>query len=108
MPNVPFVQKLSNMDWLGVILNTAMYTIFVMVFTLAGVQWSWSDGRTITMFVVLGAILIAFVGTQHFAILTTKANRLFPGDFLRSKILVLLYVSQACAATTLFLPIYCK
>jgi MFS family permease len=108
MPHVPFMKKVADMDWVGVTLNAAMYTLFVMVFTLAGVQWAWGDGRTIAMFVVLGVILIAFVATQYFAHFTTKANRLFPGDFLRNKTLVLLYICQACAATTLFVPIYCK
>ncbi|PSN59368.1 putative efflux pump antibiotic resistance protein [Corynespora cassiicola Philippines] len=105
-PNVPFIQRLLSMDWLGMTLNAAMYTVFVMVFTMAGVEWTWNDARTISMLIVLGIILIAFVVTQSFALFTSTSNRLFPGDFLRDKTLVLLYISQACASTALFLPIY--
>ncbi|KAH7131823.1 major facilitator superfamily domain-containing protein [Dendryphion nanum] len=106
MPDVPFTEKLLNMDWVGITLNAALYTIFVMVFTLAGVQWAWSDGRIITLFVVLGVLLIAFIASQYFEILSSRANRIFPGDFLRNRTLILLYICQACAATTLFVPIY--
>jgi hypothetical protein len=60
------------------------------------------------MFRVLGVILIAFIASQYFAIFSTKANRLFPGDFLGNKTLVLLYICEACAAITPFVPIYCK
>ncbi|PVI02672.1 MFS general substrate transporter [Periconia macrospinosa] len=105
-PDVPFMQKLLKMDFIGITLNAAMYTLFVMAFTLAGVQWVWNDGRTITMLVIMAVVALAFVASQYFAFLTTTANRLFPGDFLRNKNLVLLYICQSCASTTLFVPIY--
>jgi hypothetical protein len=107
-PDVPFTKKLITMDWIGMVLNAALYTLFVMLFTFAGVQWAWDDHRTIVLFVMLAVVLLAFVTSQYFTVLTTKENRIFPGDFLRNKTLILLYISQACAATTLFVPIYCK
>ena len=96
------------MDWIGITLNAAMWTVFVMLFTFAGSQWAWDDHRTIVLFVMLGVILLAFIGTQYFTVLTTKETRIFPGEFLRNKTLILLYICQACAATTLFIPIYCE
>ena len=107
-PSVSFGEKLKHIDWVGVVLNAAVYSTFVMTFTFGGATWAWNDGRTIALFVVFGAVLMAFVVTQYFSFLTTPANRLFPGDFLRHRSLVLLYISQACAATSLFIPIYCK
>jgi hypothetical protein len=107
-PNVSFGEKLKHIDWVGVVLNAAVYCTFVMVFTFGGATWAWNDGRTIALFVVFGVVLMAFVVTQYFSFLTTPANRLFPGDFLRHRSLILLYISQACAATSLFIPIYCK
>ncbi|KAF2129723.1 MFS general substrate transporter [Dothidotthia symphoricarpi CBS 119687] len=105
-PDIPFAQKLKSIDWVGVVLNAAVYTIFVVIFTVAGVEWAWNDNRTIAMFVVFGAVFVAFIASQLFRIGTTKVNRLFPGDFLRNRTLVLLYICQACAATSLFVPIY--
>lgn len=105
-PNISFGEKLKHIDWVGVVLNAAVYCTFVMVFTFGGATWAWNDGRTIALFVVFGLILIAFVITQYFSFLTIPANRLFPGDFLRHRSLILLYICQACAATSLFIPIY--
>lgn len=107
-PNVPFTKKLVIMDWIGMVLNVALWTVFVMLFTFAGSQWAWNDHRTIVLFVMTGVILSLFVASQYFTVLTTKETRIFPGDFLRNRTLVLLYIAQACAATTLFVPIYCE
>ncbi|KAK0647240.1 Efflux pump patC [Lasiodiplodia hormozganensis] len=105
-PEKPFLKKLAHLDWLGIVLNAAVYTVFVTVFTFAGSEWAWNAGQTIALFVVLGVLIIAFVASQHFTILTDKERRLFPGDFLRNKNMILLYISQSCATTTLFIPIY--
>lgn len=103
-----FLHKIKHIDWLGVVLNAAVWTTFVVLFTMAGPIWAWDDGRTIAMFVAFGVILITFVATQYIAFSTTKTDRLFPGHFLRDKSLVLLYICQASAATILYIPIYCK
>jgi hypothetical protein len=107
-PDVPFARKLVRMDWVGMILNAALYTVFVMLFTFAGVQWAWDDPSTIVLFVMFGVILLLFVASQYFTVFTTKESRIFPADFLRNPTMVLLYIGQACAATTLFVPIYCE
>ncbi|OJD32061.1 efflux pump antibiotic resistance [Diplodia corticola] len=105
-PDKPFMKKLAHLDWLGIFLNAAVYTVFVTVFTFAGSEWAWDAGQTIALFVILGVLIISFVASQYFTILTDKERRLFPGDFLRNKNLILLYISQSCATTTLFIPIY--
>ncbi|OCK81863.1 MFS general substrate transporter [Lepidopterella palustris CBS 459.81] len=105
-PNKTFSEKVKHIDWLGVVLNAAVYVTFVMVFTFGGASWRWSDGRTIAVFVVFGVVTIAFVVTQYFSLFTTPTDRLFPGDFLRSRSLILVYICQACEAAALFIPIY--
>ena len=105
-PGTPLLTKLRELDWLGVVLNAALYATWVIALTFGGATWAWSDGRTIAVFVVFGAVLIAFMITQYFPILTTPENRLFPIEFLKRRSLVLLYICTACAATALFIPIY--
>ena len=94
------------MDWLGLFLNAAVYVLYCMPLTLGGSTWSWTDGRIITLYVVFFVALIAFIVTQYFSFLTTEANRLFPGDFLKSRTLVILYVTMCCLSSGLFVPIY--
>ena len=94
------------MDWLGIFLNAAVYVLYCMPLTLGGTTWSWTDGRIIIFYVFFFVALIAFILTQYFSFLTTKANRIFPMDFLRRRTLVLLYVTMCCLSTALFVPIY--
>lgn len=112
LPSLPrerdmaFTQKLRNLDWLGIVLSIGMYVSFVLTFTFAGGLWAWNDGRIIALFVFFGIVLISFCTTQYFSFLTTKKKRLFPGEFLRSRSLVLLYVLMSCGGAALFVPVY--
>ncbi|KAF1980730.1 MFS general substrate transporter [Aulographum hederae CBS 113979] len=102
----PFAQKLRRLDWVGVVLNAGIYVTFVMVFTFGGATWAWNSGRTISLFVVFGVVLLAFCVQQGLALFTTTTRRLFPVDFLRSRTQLLLYISTSATATCLFVPIY--
>lgn len=105
-PNTPFGEKLKHIDWLGVVLNAAVYIFYVIPFTFGGASWAWNNGRTIALIVIFGVVLILFVLQQATAFLTTTTRRLFPVDFLKSRTLVALYVATSAAATGLFITIY--
>ncbi|KKP07698.1 hypothetical protein THAR02_00234 [Trichoderma harzianum] len=105
-PNESFAFKIRSIDWIGVILNAAIYTVFVVIFTFAGSEWAWDSGQVIALWIVLAVILAAFAASQYFTVFTTRDNRLFPGEFLRSRTMVLLYVCQAAVSAALFIPIY--
>lgn len=105
-PNTPFGEKLKHIDWLGVVLNAAVYIFYVIPFTFGGASWAWNNGRTIALIVIFGIVLILFVLQQATAFLTTTTRRLFPVDFLKSRTLVALYVATSAAATGLFITIY--
>lgn len=94
--------RLVSIDWTGFVLGTGTWVTFLLAFTMAGGQWPWHDGRTITVFVVFGVILVLYVLQQYFAFLTTPARRLFPGHLLRDRTQVLLYVATAAGTTILF------
>ena len=105
-PNIRLGEKIKHIDWIGVVLNAALYVAFVMTFTFGGIIYAWNDGRTIALFVVFGVILILFALQQGTAFLTTKERRLFPVDFLKRRTMILLYIATSAGATGLFVPIY--
>ncbi|KAF2135657.1 uncharacterized protein K452DRAFT_293056 [Aplosporella prunicola CBS 121167] len=105
-PGVSVWTKVRTLDWVGAVLSSAIYTTFAMIFTFGGSIWPWDDGRTIALYVVCAAITIAFAVTQYFAWFTTKENRLFPGHFLYSRTLLLLFICSACLGGALFACIY--
>jgi MFS family permease len=103
---IGFIEKLKHLDWLGIVLIAAVYSTYVLAITFGGAQWHWSDYRFITMITFFGAILLTFILTQYFTILTTKERRIFPGQFLKHRSLLLLYFGTSAAATTLFVGVY--
>lgn len=98
--------KLRHMDWLGIVLTAAVYTTYTLALTFGGAQWAWDDYRFIIMIVFTGVLLIGFVVSQYFAILTTPDRRVFPGQFLRSRSLILIFVATSAASTTIFISTY--
>lgn len=101
-----FLDKLKQMDWLGVVLIAAVYTTYVLAITFGGAQWAWSNYRFITMICFFGALVVTFILTQYSAVLTTKERRIFPAQFLRHRSMLLLYVATSSAATTVFVGAY--
>lgn len=94
------------MDWVGVILNAAVYVFFVTAFTFGGAQWAWGSGGVITFIALFVVTLAIYAVQQRFSLFTTPENRLFPVDFLKSRSMWLLHISTACASTTFFIPLY--
>lgn len=98
--------RLAPIDFVGLLLGAGVWVSFLLAFTMAGGQWPWDDGRTITIFVVFGVLLLVYVLQQYFAIFTTPSRRAFPGHLLRDRTQVLLYVVTAAGTTTLFVVVY--
>ena len=105
-PNASFLGKLREMDWLGILLIAALYATYVLALTFGGQQWAWSDGRFIAMITIFGVLLLTFILTQYFTIFTTKDRRIFPGQFLRRRSLMLQFFCMSSASTTLFVGAY--
>lgn len=93
------MQKLRQIDYLGVILNAGTFTTLVMAIDFGGNLYNWAGGQEIALWTVGGALLIGFVLQQKFKIGTTQHERIFPADFLRKPIMWLLFVLM-CAAST--------
>ncbi|TPX18098.1 uncharacterized protein E0L32_011822 [Thyridium curvatum] len=98
--------RLSKVDLVGFLLGAGVWTTFLLAFTMAGSQWPWNDGRTISTFAVFGVVLLLYVLQQYFSVFTSPTRRAFPGHLLRDRTQVLLYIVTAASITVLFVAIY--
>ncbi|EGD88954.1 hypothetical protein H112_03871 [Trichophyton rubrum D6] len=105
-PHKGALQKLKELDIIGMVLNAGIYVGWVIPMTFASTLWGWSDNRTIASFVAFGVIFIAFAIQQGIPLFTTLERRVFPAQFLRRTVMILLYVSTSCTNSALLVPAY--
>ncbi|KAL8974582.1 MAG: hypothetical protein Q9197_001174 [Variospora fuerteventurae] len=105
-PGVPLKQRLLQLDYLGTILIIGAFVSGVMAINFGGSVYEWNSGRIIGLFVTSGVLFILFGVQQGLTILTTIEQRIFPVEFLKSKIMLVLFGEAACGITASFLPIY--
>jgi hypothetical protein len=103
---VSLVNKFKQVDWLGTLLNGAIYAVWIIALTFGSSQWAWTDGRTIAMFTLSGILVVLFLLQQHFLIMTTPRQRIFPIEFLKSRTLSLLWLGTCTTSATQFIAIY--
>lgn len=104
-------QRVAELDFVGFILCAAMWATFALAGTMSGGPWSWSDGRTISMWVVFGVVLVLFILQQWLCIFTTPSTRSFPAHLLSSRTQILLCITTsanmaACFCIMYFTPVY--
>ena len=105
-PGMSTLKKVYQIDILGTVLLASMFALFIIPLTLAEGSWAWSDASTTVCLVFCVVLTAVFIGQQRFSILTTWEQRIFPVELLRSKTVVLLFVSTAATSTMLFIPVY--
>ena len=105
-PGVPIKNRLSEIDYAGTVLITGALVSGVMAINFGGSVYAWDSGRIIGLFVCSGVLFILFGFQQGLRFLTTKERRIFPVEFLRQKIMLILFAETASASAATFLPIY--
>jgi hypothetical protein len=100
------LEKFGYIDWLGAVLNAAVFVLFIVVLTFAGITWEWKDGRVITFWVVFGVLVLCHVLQQRYSILTDKENRIFPSRFLLHRSMPLIFATSAASTSILLVPTY--
>ncbi|KAI4112194.1 MAG: hypothetical protein LQ339_000202 [Xanthoria mediterranea] len=105
-PGVALKKRLAEIDYVGTILIIGAYVSGVMAINFGGSTYPWESGRIIGLFVTSGVLFILFGTQQGMALLTTKDRRIFPVEFLKRRIMLILFAETACASTATFLPIY--
>ena len=99
-------RRFAELDYVGTILIIGAMTSGVMAISFGGIVYPWNSGRIIGLFVTSGVLFILFGTQQTYTIFTTKARRIFPIDFLKSRTMLILFASVAAAASITFIPIY--
>jgi hypothetical protein len=105
-PNLSSREKLRDFDWVGIFLNAATVVLLITVITFAGAAFAWDSSVTIGLWVAWAVAFLSFSAQQYFAIFTSTAKRIFPGHFLKSWDLVLLFIATASAATANGVTLY--
>ncbi|KAL8686072.1 MAG: hypothetical protein Q9218_007369 [Villophora microphyllina] len=105
-PGVAIMKRLREIDYVGTILIVGGYVSGVMAINFGGSTYAWNSGRIIGLFVCSGLLFIIFAVQQTLPILTTVERRIFPIEFMKSRIMLVLFAETACSSTATFLPIY--
>lgn len=105
-PGVALKRRFAEIDYLGTLLMVGAFVSGIMAVSFGGNVYAWDSGRIIGLFVCSGILFILFGIQQTFAILTTEARRIFPIQFVKSKIMLVLFAETSAAATACFIPIY--
>ena len=100
------LQRLSKIDFFGVILFVGATTSFIMAIDFGGALFAWNSGQIIGLFVVCGIAWILFGLQQSWCLMTTRSNRTFPVQYVASYEMCILFAQTSIAITGLIVPIY--
>ncbi|KAF4871929.1 Efflux pump DEP3 [Colletotrichum siamense] len=105
-PGVPPRERVSQLDYAGMVLLIGSLVSFVMAINFGGLAYPWNSGRIIALFVV-AAVLVALLGVQQrWAVFTTLPRRLIPIQLLGSRTVLILFASTSASAAGAFIPIF--
>jgi hypothetical protein len=94
------------MDKLGILLTLGAFTSGIMAMSFGGVTYPWNSGRIIGLFVCSG-VLFTLLGLQQvYTVLTTTSQRIFPIQFFRMRMILILFSVTAAEGAAVFVPLY--
>jgi len=107
-PGESILNRLRQIDWIGICLVTAALALFTLAISFGGNQYPWNSGIVIGFFVGCGVLLILFGLSQLPNLMPgqTKDRRIFPMHFFLRKDIVLLAVATAAGSCAMFTSIY--
>lgn len=95
-----------QIDWVGAVFNAIVFVLFMVVLTFSGSTWPWNTSEPIALWTIFGLSLVLYTLQQTFAIFTSPERRLFPVHFVKSRTLLLLYLTTAASASANAVCIY--
>jgi len=104
--DIPLARRLMAVDPVGLVLHAASIILFCLAATFSGAVWTWSDGRTIALWVAYGFIFIFYLVQQAFSLFTKPNERAFPVYLLSNRRLVPLWIATACAGCAYAITLY--
>ncbi|KAI9688871.1 MAG: hypothetical protein M1822_001228 [Bathelium mastoideum] len=100
------LQRARSIDWIGALLSVAGFVLIIVPINFGGTLFAWGSGAIISLFVVDGAVWIAFAIQQTFCIFTSVENRMFPVHLLKYKEAILLFILGCCGVTITYVGVY--
>lgn len=104
-PGARALDRVRNLDWVGLVLMSGIYVSGLMAISFGGVLYPWNSGPTIGLLVVGGTLTIAYWVQQACCFGVASDCRTIPFEFLRSVTLMYAFLVEACAATAAFVSI---
>ncbi|KAJ1553135.1 hypothetical protein HK405_008837 [Cladochytrium tenue] len=89
-PEGNIMQKLAQVDYLGIFIVLAGVTCFLTPLQLGGSLWAWSSPQVIVMFVLSALLLAAFLYTQNYV---SKSPVVPPAVFMNRSVVAFLFVA---------------
>lgn len=106
VPSLNLKQRLSKIDWLGLVVWTGWCVSFFMAITFGGTLFEWRSTSMIILWVFVGILAIGFILTHKFHPFISAESRLYPAHMLRNKNLGILQFATFSAASAVYIPIY--
>lgn len=103
---MPLRQRLSEIDYAGIILIIGAFVSGIMAIAFGGLVYSWGSGQIIGLFVCSAVLWVLFGVQQTLCFFTTENNRIFPIQFLKSYEMCILFAQTAASISCAFIPIY--
>ncbi|KAE8387433.1 major facilitator superfamily domain-containing protein [Aspergillus alliaceus] len=105
-PDIPLTARLTSIDPIGIALNMAAPVLFALALEFSGPVWAWGSGASIAVWVVFGAILIAWILQQYYCIGTAPNQRAIPVHLLTRTDLLPLWIASGCAGASYAVTLY--
>ncbi|KAL2786437.1 major facilitator superfamily domain-containing protein [Aspergillus keveii] len=105
-PSIPLSSRILQVDPLGIAFNMATPVLFSIALVFSGPVWAWNSGPSITIWVLFGVTLCAWILQQYLCILTTPTQRAIPVHLFPRLDLIPLWIASGCAAVAYAIPLY--
>jgi MFS family permease len=103
---VSAAKRAKTFDYVGAVLSIGAFVSIIMAINFGGNIYAWDSAQIVALFVVSGALWIAFGVQQNFTLLTSSQKRLFPVHLLKNREIILLFIACAAAGAEAYVTVY--
>jgi hypothetical protein len=100
------VQKLRRQDWVAIVVFCGGSVCFTMAVTFGGAVYAFNSGQEITLWVLTGVLLIAFILVTIFHPFVSEQDKLYPSHFAKRLELNILQYQLFSASGAMMITVY--
>lgn len=105
-PGVPYMTRVKELDYAGMVLLMGCLVSLIMAINFGGLTYAWNSGQIIGLFVTAVVLFVLLAIRKSWTILITSPRRLIPVQFMRSSLIIILFVCTSASAAGVFVPIF--